>query len=78
MARIVNSSQQITHATLFPASIHSRVINLFLEFSAGLSNDDFVVMPPQGNNIRLLNIKLACFPQTIDAFGAAFIAITTG
>ncbi len=78
MVHIVNSSQQITHAALAPASIHSRWINLQLLVAAGVLNKDTAFTPTLGNTFRLLEMQLTVFPSVIDAIAPLFIHLRTG
>lgn len=78
MPHLANKSQQITHQALFPTGVHSRVVNLFLQFSAGTGNSDFTLSPVLGNNITLLQVNLLMMPSVLTDIGGAFIHIKTG
>ena len=78
MAKIVNTSQQITHAVLAPASVHSRWINLQMIVAAGSGNSDFAFTPTLADVFRLLEVRLTVFPQTALAISGLFIHINSG
>ena len=57
MVHIVNSSQQITHAVLAPASTHSRVVSCGVFLGPGPA-DGFAFTFPLGQVVRLLEINV--------------------
>ena len=64
MVHIVNSSQQITHAVLAPAGIHSRVVMMAFDVAGGLGSSQFNVTAVVGQQLRLFQVQLWLISKT--------------
>ncbi len=78
MAKVINTSQQLTHAALAPQSIHSRVIHVTTFVTGGFGNTGVVATPVVADGVRLLSLRLLILPGNLTSSVAIIIFLSTG
>lgn len=78
MAKVISTSQQLTHAALAPMSIHSRVINLDVEVPAGVGFEGWALSDVVAENMRILGMDLMIMSRSLVNIIGGFIYVQVG